>query len=265
MVFDLETTGLSEQTCRICELGAVRVRALELVDRFQSLVDPGVPLPQPVARLTGLQERDLRGAPPVGTVVAGFLSFAGDAPLVAHNARFDQRFLECQLRRRESRRLAEPPLCTAALARRLLAGRVRRVSLASLVHFFGVATAPCRRALPDAEATAEVLVRLIGLAQELGAAAFPSCAPWLRPASDVCTPSDRFCAARRRGPGCTSSETATSRCSTSAAPATCVHGCVPTSRAKRSALRWRRPCSPSNGSSGASSAPSSRRPSRSSG
>ncbi len=169
VVFDLETTGLSAQTSRICELGAVRVRALELVDSFQSLVDPGVPLPQPVARLTGLHERELRGAPPVGAVVGRFLSFAGDKPLVAHNARFDQRFLERQLRRRESRRLAEPPLCTAALARRLLASRLRRVSLSSLAHFFGVPTAPCHRALPDAEATAQVLVRLIELAQELGA------------------------------------------------------------------------------------------------
>jgi DNA polymerase III epsilon subunit-like protein len=97
VVFDLETTGLSAQTSRICELGAVRVRALELVDSFQSLVDPGVPLPETVARLTGLRERELRGAACVGTVVGGFLSFAGDTPLVAHNARFDQRFLERQL------------------------------------------------------------------------------------------------------------------------------------------------------------------------
>ena len=69
--------------------------------------------------------------------------FAGDALLVAHNAGFDQRFLEAQLQRR----LAEPPLCTAALARRLLEGRARRVSLASLAQFFGVppslATAHC--------------------------------------------------------------------------------------------------------------------------
>ena len=169
VVFDLETTGLSAQTSRICELGAVRVQALELVDSFQSLVDPGVPLPQPVARLTGLRERDLRHAPGVSAVLGRFSVFAAEAPLVAHNARFDQRFLERQLRRRESRRLAEPPLCTAALARRLLDGRVHRVSLASLAHFFGVATTPCHRALPDAEATAQVLVRLIGLAQELGA------------------------------------------------------------------------------------------------
>src|SRR5213078_2542307 len=60
-------------------------------------------------------------------------------------------------------------MCTAALARRLLARRVRRVRLASLADFFGVPTTPCHRALPDAQATAEILVHLIGLAQELGA------------------------------------------------------------------------------------------------
>jgi DNA polymerase III epsilon subunit family exonuclease len=169
VVFDLETTGLSTQTSRICELGAVRVEALELVDSFQSLVNPGVRLPEPVARLTGLREQELRSAPGVSAVVGRFLVFASEAPLVAHNARFDQAFLEHQLRRQQGRRLTEPPLCTAALARRLLEGRLRRVGLASLADFFGVATTPCHRALPDAEATAQVLVRLIGLAQELGA------------------------------------------------------------------------------------------------
>ena len=169
VVFDLETTGLSAVHNRICEVGAVRVRALEPVASFQSLVNPGVSLPEPVARLTGLREQELRRAPSVSSVVGRFLTFAGDALLVAHNARFDQRFLERQLVFHHGRRLSEPPLCTAALARRLLEGRLRRVGLASLAQFFGVSTRPCHRALPDAEATAEVLVRLIGLAQEIGA------------------------------------------------------------------------------------------------
>ena len=169
VVFDLETTGLSAQRDRICEIGAVRVQGLELVDSFQSLVNPGVALPGPVERLTGLRTAELRHAPPVRKVLPRFLAFAGDDLLVAHNARFDQRFLEQQLLVRHGRRLSEPPLCTAALARRLLEGRRRRVGLASLANFFGVGTEPCHRALPDAEATAEVLVCLIGLAQELGA------------------------------------------------------------------------------------------------
>jgi len=169
VVFDLETTGLSADRCRICELGAVRIRALEPVDVFQSLVNPGIALPEPVARLTGLRERELQTAPAVAGVVTRFLAFAGDDLLVAHNARFDHRFLERQLLRIEGRRLSEPPLCTAALARRLLEGRIRRVGLAALADFFGVATRPCHRALPDAEATAQVLVCLIRLAQEVGA------------------------------------------------------------------------------------------------
>jgi DNA polymerase III subunit epsilon len=169
VVFDLETTGLSAERCRICEVGAVRVRALEVVDSFESLVNPGVALPEQVARLTGLRDAELRRAPSMASVLRRFLAFAGDDLLVAHNARFDQRFLERQLLLKHGRRLSEPPLCTAALARRLLEGRLRRVGLASLAHFFGVPTTPCHRALPDAEATAQVLVQLIGLAQELGA------------------------------------------------------------------------------------------------
>jgi DNA polymerase-3 subunit epsilon len=169
VVFDLETTGLSAARDHICEVGAVRVQALEPVESFQSLVNPRVALPDPIARLTGLRDQELRGAPPISTVLGRFLTFAGDSLLVAHNARFDQRFLERQLSLMHDRRLSEPPLCTAALARRLLEGRLRRVSLASLVHFFGVPTRPCHRALPDAEATAQVLVLLIGLAQEVGA------------------------------------------------------------------------------------------------
>ena len=169
VVFDLETTGLSAVRNRICEIGAVRVRALEPVESFQSLVNPGVRLPDTIARITGLRDEELRRAPALSTVLDGFLAFAGDALLVAHNARFDHRFLERQLILRHGHRLSEVPLCTAALARCLLESRVRRVSLASLAYFFGVSVRPCHRALPDAEATAEVLVHLIGLAQELGA------------------------------------------------------------------------------------------------
>src|SRR5439155_841826 len=117
VVFDLETTGLSAARDQICEVGAVRVRALESVDSFQSLVNPRMALPEPVARLTGLREQELRGAPSTASVLRRFLAFAGDELLVAHNARFDQRFLERQLLLRHGRRLSEPPLCTAALAR----------------------------------------------------------------------------------------------------------------------------------------------------
>jgi DNA polymerase III epsilon subunit family exonuclease len=166
VVVDLETTGLSPGTSAICEIGAVRVRGLELEERFETLVNPRRPLPAPVAVLTGIDPLALRGAPPVELAVRRFLEFAGDAVLVAHNARFDIAFLDREVERLTGRRIAAPVVDTLWLARRLLDGRTSRMGLASLAHFVGTAATPCHRALPDAEATAEILLVLIGLAQE---------------------------------------------------------------------------------------------------
>ena len=94
VVFDLETTGLRPGDARPCEVGAVRIRGLELEERFQTLANPGARLQPAVAALTGLRDEQLRRAPPVGAVVRRFLDFADDAVLVAHNARFDLAFLD---------------------------------------------------------------------------------------------------------------------------------------------------------------------------
>ena len=169
VVFDLETTGLSPTRNRICEIGAVRVRALEIAETFETLVDPGAALPSFVAALTGIREAELRRAPRAEVAVRRFLAFSGDAPLAAHNARFDVGFIEREVERLSGRRLGAPVVDTVWLARRLLHGRSGRFSLAHLAHFFGVSTEPCHRALPDALATAEILIALLGLAQERGA------------------------------------------------------------------------------------------------
>ena len=169
VVFDLETTGLRPGSARICELGAVRVRGLELEERLASLVDPRVPLPGAIAALTGIEQQELRGAPRVEHVVRRFLDFAGDAVLVAHNARFDLGFLDVEVERLTGQRVAAPVVDTVWLARRLLEGRTRRVGLAALAQFFGPSTRPCHRALPGAGATAEALLQLSGLGQERGA------------------------------------------------------------------------------------------------
>src|ERR671936_1537466 len=94
VVVDLETTGLRPGTSRICEIGAVRVRELELAEEFHTLVDPGVPLGPAVSALTGLRDVQLHGAPAAAVAVRGLLAFAEDAVLVAHNARFDLAFLD---------------------------------------------------------------------------------------------------------------------------------------------------------------------------
>jgi DNA polymerase III epsilon subunit family exonuclease len=169
VVVDLETTGLRPGSSQICEIGAVLVQGFEVVDEFETLVDPRVPLGATISALTGLTDRQLRGAPPASAAVRSFLAFAGDSVLVAHNARFDLAFLDRETERLTGSRLAAPVVDTVALARRLLAGRVQRASLAQLSYFFGTSVQPCHRALPDAQATAEVLLALIGLAQERGA------------------------------------------------------------------------------------------------
>jgi DNA polymerase III epsilon subunit family exonuclease len=169
VVVDLETTGLTPRNARICEIGAVRVHELELAEEFETLVNPGVPIGPAITALTGLRDTQLRGQPPAAVAVRRFLEFAGDAVLVAHNARFDLAFLDRETERLTGARLAAPVVDTVGLARRLLAGRTRRAGLASLSHFFGTAARPCHRALPDAQATAEILLQLLGLAQERGA------------------------------------------------------------------------------------------------
>ena len=169
VVFALETTGLSPARSRIVEIGAQRVEALAIGATFETFVNPGLPLPPAITALTGIGPADVRGAPGPDLAVRRFLAFAGDAVLVAHNARFDMGFLDRAVERLTGRRVAAPVVDTVWLARRLLAGRTGRFGLSPLAHFFGTSATPCHRALADASATAEILIALIGLAQERGA------------------------------------------------------------------------------------------------
>ena len=167
-VVDLETTGVGA-SARIVEIGAVRVEGGEQVGTLSRLVDPGIPMPPRVSQLTGIRDRDLAGAGALRPAVAELLALARDSIFVAHNASFDVGMLDRALMRLDGTRLGMRVLDTVALARRLLAGRLARFDLASVSERFDVTVRPCHRALPDAQATAEVLLALIGLAQERGA------------------------------------------------------------------------------------------------
>jgi DNA polymerase III subunit epsilon len=169
VVVDLETTGLRPGQSGICEIGAVRLRGFEVQAEFETLVNPGLPIDAGASAVTGLRTDQLRGAPRPDEAVRSFLAFAGDAVLVAHNARFDLAFLDRETERLTGSRIGSPVVDTVRLARRLLAGRVAGFGLGQLAWFLGTAERPCHRALPDARATAELLLALIGLAQERGA------------------------------------------------------------------------------------------------
>ena len=101
VVFDIETTGLSNLTCRIIEIGAVRIRAGQIVDTMDIFVDPECPIPEEITRLTSITDDMVKGAMREEEAVRTFLSFAGDAMLIAHNASFDIGFIRVAAERHD--------------------------------------------------------------------------------------------------------------------------------------------------------------------
>jgi DNA polymerase III subunit epsilon len=170
VVLDLETTGLSADRDRITEVGAVKVRAGEVLGELATLVRPGRPIPAAVSAVTGITDAMVRDAPTIGLVLPSVREFLGDAVLVAHNARFDVSFLRAAYARHDGSPFDPLVVDTARLARRLLAEEVRDVRLATLAAHLRARVRPEHRALTDARATVDVLHGLIERAGSYGAA-----------------------------------------------------------------------------------------------
>ncbi|MFC0675975.1 DEDD exonuclease domain-containing protein [Brachybacterium hainanense] len=162
VVVDLETTGTDPSADAITEIGAVRVRGGEVLGEFRTFVDPQRPIPAYIARLTGISDAAVAGAPRIETVLPMFLDFARDAALVAHNARFDIGFLRAQCARIDHGWPDPLVLDTLQLARQVF-GRdeVRDHRLGTLAAHVGASVAPDHRALSDARATVDVLHAII--------------------------------------------------------------------------------------------------------
>ncbi|MBS43218.1 MAG: endonuclease [Nocardioides sp.] len=169
-VVDLETTGGSpDRGARITEVGAVKVRAGEVLGEFQTLVDPGAAIPPFISVLTGITDRMVRGAPSIESVLPSLLEFAGGAVLVAHNAPFDVGFLRRAAEEQGRPWPAFDVLDTAILARRVLGrGEVANHKLGTLARAFSSPTTPTHRALDDARATVHVLHGLLERVGSLG-------------------------------------------------------------------------------------------------
>ena len=116
VVVDLETTGGSPAADAITEIGALRMRGGELLGRFETFVNPGVPIPPMITVLTGITEAMLLPAPRVAEVLPAFLEFAHNAVIVGHNVRFDVGFLDATLVRHGYPRLSHRRVDTVALA-----------------------------------------------------------------------------------------------------------------------------------------------------
>ena len=164
---DIETTGSRPGSGGILEIGAVRIESGAITARFTALVHPGEPVPPSIRHLTGIDDAMVASAPPIDEVIAEFRAFVGDGVLVAHNHRFDMGFLDYEAERSWGMPFPRPVLDTLALARRLHP-ELERHNLRALAEQYGAVTVPTHRALPDALATAEVLLRMLEELVELG-------------------------------------------------------------------------------------------------
>ena len=168
-VVDVETTGVrGQQGGRILEVAVAILEAGTIHLAFEALLDPGTPIPSWVTRLTGITAGLVAGRPRFGDVAAGLGHALDEGVFVAHNARFDWRFLAA-----ECAAVGVPPppggrpLCTVRLTRRLVP-ELRHRGLDHVAAFFGVDNPARHRAFGDALATAYVLRALIGRARERG-------------------------------------------------------------------------------------------------
>jgi DNA polymerase-3 subunit epsilon len=169
VVVDLETTGGSANDSAITEIGAVKVRGGEVLGEFQTLVDPGGPVPPYIQVLTGITTAMLVGAPPIEEVLPSFLEFARGAVLVAHNAPFDVGFLKAAAARTDRAWPGFRVVDTVRLARRVVTrDEAPNHRLGTLAALFHAQVTPNHRALADARATVDVLHALFGRLAPLG-------------------------------------------------------------------------------------------------
>ena len=164
VVFDLETTGFSSIKDKIIEIGAVKVERGKITERFSTFVNPKVPIPFEITKLTGITDQMVMDAPGIEVVLKEFLDFVGDAVLVAHNAGFDVGFIEQNCRYQD----IVPQFTyvdTVAMARILLPtlAKFKLNVVAAALH---ISLENHHRAVDDAYATAEIFIRFIEMLKE---------------------------------------------------------------------------------------------------
>ena len=159
VVVDLETTGGSAHYDRVMEVAAIRIENGVVQDRFERLVEPGMPIPPFVTRITGINSALVRGKPSFDSVLPELRRLFDGAVVVAHNASFDCNFLSNAFGRAGLPWQGDR-LCTLRLARRLIPG-LHSYRLDSLCAFLGFTFVQRHRAGPDAEATLSLLQHLL--------------------------------------------------------------------------------------------------------
>jgi DNA polymerase III epsilon subunit family exonuclease len=164
---DVETTGSRARDDAITEIGAYKIQRGEIIDGFEVLINPGKYIPYGITLLTGITNEMVTHAPALDAAMPQFLSFLGDAVLIAHNAPFDVLFLNCGLSGLGMPSLTNQVLCSCKLGRRLMPG-LPGYSLNKLAGFLGIKNRAPHRAGGDAETCAKIFAFWLYLLPEKG-------------------------------------------------------------------------------------------------
>ena len=166
IAFDLETTGLDPKTDAIIEIGAVRMRGGEVLEHFSTFADPGHPLSPKTVSLTSITDEMVRGAPKPHEAVANFLAWAGDTPLVAHNAEFDTGFVREYCRR--AKRVFDPLYFDTLILAQYLCPELNNHKLDTVSTHLGLPPFHHHRADDDAAICGQIFAAMIPMLKELG-------------------------------------------------------------------------------------------------
>jgi DNA polymerase III epsilon subunit family exonuclease len=165
IVLDLETTGLDHRSERILEIGAVKMVDGEIVDTFESLVNPEAPIRHSSFKIHGISEEMIKDEPTIDIVLPKILEFMGDHPFVAHNAIFDYSFLNEACKRLYDKRLPNQRIDSFEMYR-VVFPEEHSHGLSSLLARFGFESHVEHRALDDAQNLAKVFPKLVALYEQ---------------------------------------------------------------------------------------------------
>ena len=167
VVFDIETTGLNSHTNKIIEIGAVKIKAGRIIDRYSQLINPGISIPYHITEITSITNEQVANQPKIDEVIGKFVEFIGDAVLVAHNAPFDMGFIKRDIKEYLNIDLESSVIDTLQMARDLFPD-FKKYGLGDLNKALGLALEKHHRAVDDSQATANMFIIFLEKYKEKG-------------------------------------------------------------------------------------------------
>ena len=172
IVFDIETTGLSNRTAKIIEIGAVKIKGDKILESFDIFVDPETPIPEEITKLTSITNDDVKGAPKEREALEMFFDFVGDRLLIAHNANFDIGFIRVAAERQEIP-FNNPYLDTLGLSK-YVNPELKNHKLDTIVEHYEIGDFHHHRASDDADVLAKVFIKMLDRLKKEGITDFES-------------------------------------------------------------------------------------------